>query len=391
MPTGFHAVWRLALFNAIAMSATPMMMLVGSLVGVDLAGGERWGTLPIALMVIGTALGVVPATRGMSRYGRRPALMASLAMGVVACLLAAMAVATRSFAQFCLAATLLGITNAALQQVRFAAMECVPLKDGPAAASIIMCAGIVAAFLGPELAVLGSNLTTAAYQGSFLLGAGCFVAGALLLLSYAPPPPRLHPPGGRPRTWRALLGNPGLLLAVASGAMAYMVMSFIMTATPISMHLHHGYSIADTKWVIQSHIAAMFLPSLVTAWLFRLLTIRGLMLAGLAAYAAMIIVGLVDVTVLGYWGQLVLLGIGWNFLFVAGTALLPMTYRQGEQYRAQALNDSTVFSTQAVASLSAGWAVGIMSWETLLLLCLVPMSVLVIVLVMAPVRPAATA
>ena len=115
---GFRSVWLLALFNAIAMSATPMMMLVGSLVGVELAGGERWATLPIALMVIGTALGVLPATRGMSRFGRKHTLLAFLAVGVGACLLASLAVAARSFPGFCAAAFLLGTTNAALQQVR---------------------------------------------------------------------------------------------------------------------------------------------------------------------------------------------------------------------------------------------------------------------------------
>jgi MFS family permease len=186
-----------------------------------------------------------------------------------------------------------------------------------------------------------------------------------------------------------MLRNPSLALAVASGAVAYVIMSFIMTATPISMHLHHGHSMADTKWVIQSHIAAMFLPSLLTAWLFRLLTIRGLMLAGLSAYAAMIVIGILDVTVLGFWGQLVLLGIGWNFMFVAGTALLPTTYRPGEQYRAQALNDTVVFSTQAIASLSAGWAVSVMSWQALLLACLLPMALLVAVIGAARGRPGA--
>lgn len=373
---GLRTVWLLALFNAVAMSATPIMVLVGSLVGVQLAGGERWATLPIALMVIGTALGVLPATRGMSHFGRKAALQVFLAVGIAGCLLASHAIAAGSFLQFCVAAALLGTTNAALQQVRFAAMECVPLERGPTAASIIMCAGIIAAFLGPELAVLGSDLTAVAYQGAFLLGACCLAAGAVLLAWYRPAPPPKQRSGGTARPWPAMLASPALVLAVASGAIAYVVMSFIMTATPISMHLHHGHSMTDTKWVIQSHIAAMFLPSLVTAWLFRVLAIRGLMLAGLAAYGAMIVIGLLNVTVLGFWGQLVLLGIGWNFLFVAGTALLPTTYQPGEQFRAQALNDTVVFSSQAFASLSAGWAMSVMSWQALLQICLLPMALL---------------
>jgi MFS transporter len=174
-----------------------------------------------------------------------------------------------------------------------------------------------------------------------------------------------------------MLGNHTLLLAVTSGAIAYIIMSFVMTATPISMHIHHGHSLEDTKWVIQSHIAAMFLPSLLTAWLFKALSIRGLMIAGLLCYGATIVIGLLDVTVLGFWGQLVMLGIGWNFLFVSGTALLPTTYREGEQYRAQALNDSVVFTSQAIASLSAGFAISVLNWQTILLLCLLPIAVMI--------------
>jgi MFS family permease len=71
-----------------------------------------------------------------------------------------------------------------------------------------------------------------------------------------------------------------------------------------------------------------------------------------------------------------MLGVGWNFLFVSGTALLPTTYQEGEQYRAQALNDTTVFSAQALASLSAGWAISSTDWHTILLLCLLPMALL---------------
>lgn len=370
-------VWLLAAVNAVAMSGTPMMMLVGSIIGARLASSEQWATLPIALMVIGTALGVLPAARGMARLGRKRTFLLFLAIGVAACALAASALARADFTLFCCSALLLGVTNAALQQVRFAAMECVPLDEGPRAASIIMCAGIVAAFLGPELAVLGKDLLAVEYAGSFLLGIGCFVGGAALLLLYTPAPQFSQPETSAHRPWKAMLANPTLVLAITSGAVAYVVMSFVMTATPISMHLHHGHSLEDTKWVIQSHIAAMFLPSLLTAWLFRALTIRGLMLAGLLCYGATIIIGLVDVSVLGFWGQLVMLGIGWNFLFISGTALLPRAHREGEQYRAQALNDGIVFSTQAVASLSAGWAISALSWQAILLLCLGPIALMI--------------
>ena len=377
MLTGFKTVWLLALVNAIAMSASPMMMLIGSIIGARLAPSAQWATLPIALMIIGTAFGVIPAARSMGRIGRKWTFILFIALGITASLVAGQALAIKSFALFCLGATLLGAANAALHQIRFAAMEVVPLDKGPAAASAIMCAGIVAAFLGPELAMLGQHLDTVEFRTSFWFAAACYLAAACLLVFYQPGEMlgEEHAGGGRPIL--RIIANPALILAVASGSIAFVIMSFVMTATPISMHMHHGHSMADAKWVIQSHIAAMFLPSLVTAWLFKALSIRGLMLAGLVCYGLTILIGLYDVSVIGFWGQLVMLGIGWNFMFVAGTALLPTSYEPGEQYKAQAFNDTAVFSSQAVASLSAGWAISVMSWQSLLLLCLLPMGLMI--------------
>ena len=380
MSSRFKTVWLLALVNAIALSAIPMMMLIGSIIGTELAPGERWATLPITAMVIGTALGVTPAARLMAAAGRRSGFFTFVCIGIAACGVLGLALEWRSFTVFCIGALLLGTTAAALQQIRFAAMESVPLEDGPTAASIILCAGIVAAFLGPELALWGESLTEVQYQGSYWLGSLCLLAGGSLLFFYRPARIEQQATVSGGRSIVELLRSPTILLAIVSGASAYMVMSFVMTATPISMHVHHGHSMVDTKWVLQSHIAAMFLPSLFTAWLFRLVGIRGLMLAGLACYVCTIAIGLVDASLLGFWGQLVMLGVGWNFLFVAGTALLPMGYREGEQYRGQALNDSVVFSSQAAASLSAGWAISAVSWQSLLLFCLLPMALLALLL-----------
>ena len=387
MVRNFKEVWLLAAINAIAMCSVPMMMLIGSIIGAELAPGEEWATLPIAMMVIGTALGVIPATRSMQHLGRKRALLLFVLLGICACLTLGEAMVRSSFSLFCFGAGVLGATIAALQQIRFAAMECVPQTDGPTAASIIMCAGIVAAFLGPELALAGQHLTSVDYQGSFWLGAGCLLAGGILLLFYVPAAQHQTHSASGGRSTLALLSSPTLLLAIIAGASAFMVMSFIMTATPISMYLHQGYSLTDTKWVIQSHIAAMYLPSLFTPWLFRFLNIRGLMLAGLACYCITIVIGLVDASVMGYWGQLVLLGIGWNFLFVSGTALLPMAYKDGEQFRAQALNDTVIFSSQAIASLSAGLAISTVSWHALLLFCLLPMGILLALLAWQRVVP----
>jgi MFS family permease len=378
---GFTNVWVLTLSNALAASIMALMILVGSLVGSDLAPAAEWATLPLALTICGTAVGIVPATRAMQYLGRKRALWTFMGLGIIACAMASIALEQRSFSLFCLAAVLLGTTNSALQQVRFAAMESVAPESGASAASIVMLGGILAAFVGPELAVLGAHMTAVDYQGSFWLGALSIVCGALLLSAYKPAQIETTSKPIAAGSLRTILRGRGFILSVASGAVAFVVMSFVMTGTPISMHHTYGHSLVDTKWVIQSHIAAMFLPSLIAPLLFKWLGIRGLMVAGLACYGTTIGIGYYDISVNGFWLQLVLLGVGWNFLFVAGTALLPTSYKESDRFKAQAFNDSTVFSLQALASLSAGWALNLISWQQMLLLCTLPISLMLLALI----------
>ena len=149
----------------------------------------------------------------------------------------------------------------------------------------------------------------------------------------------------------------------------------------ISMHHFHGHSLIDTKWVIQSHIAAMFMPSFIAPLLFRYLDTRAMMLLGLVCYCATIVIGFADTSVSGFWLQLVLLGVGWNFLFVAGTSLLPSTHSASDRFKVQAMNDFMVFSLQSVAALSAGWVINLISWQQMLLGCLIPITLMLGVLV----------
>lgn len=377
---GFGNVWILTLSNALAASIMTLMILVGSLVGAELAPSEEWATLPIALTVIGTAASILPATAAMQWLGRKTALWAFMALGVLACWVASSALEQQNFTLFCIASAMLGSTNAALQQTRFAAMEAVAPEYGPSAASLIMCGGIVAAIIGPELAVAGVHMTAVDYQGSYWLAAITVMVAALVLIPYKPNiTPQVQRATSASSIW-SIVAHPTFLLAMTSGAVAFVVMSFVMTGTPISMHHIYGHSLVDTKWVIQSHIAAMFLPSLITPLLFRLLDIRGMMAAGLACYCATIGIGYYHISVNGFWMQLVLLGVGWNFLFVAGTALLPRAYKKQDRFKGQAINDLSIFTCQALAALSAGWALGLINWQQMLMLCLVPVVLMALLL-----------
>lgn len=377
---GFKNVWVLSISTALAGSIIPLMILAGSLAGTYLAPSADWATAPIALMITGTAAAAIPVTHLMRAMGRKNGLLAFMMAAIGTCGLAIVALQLQSFTLFCITAFMLGFCNAALLQSRFAAMEAVSIEHSSTAASIVLAGGIIAAFVGPELAILGRQLTAVEYQGSFFLAAICILLGALLLSLYRPAPIAEATTKHTSTATAQLLRNPSLCLAVASGAIAYVVMSFIMTGTPISMHHFHGHSLIDTKWVIQSHIAAMFLPSFIAPLLFRYLNIRGMMLIGLACYCATIMIGFSDTSVSGFWLQLVLLGVGWNFMFVAGTTLLPGTHSEGDRFKAQGINDFTVFSLQAVAALSAGWVINVISWQQMLLGCLVPILLMLAIL-----------
>ena len=352
------------------------MALASSLIGAQLAPSPSWATAPIALMICGTAIAVVPATQLMRKLGRKIALFWFMSVGVLGCLIAIVALQIASFTLFCLASFILGVLSAALMQGRFAAMESVSEDNHATAASIVMGGGIIAAFIGPELAILGRQMSTVDYQGSFALAIACIGMSALALRLYKPAPQTLVAATQTQTPAMVLLANPTFFLALSSGAIAYVIMSFVMTGTPISMHHFHGHSLLDTKWVIQSHIAAMFLPSFIAPLLFRYIGIRGMMLVGLLCYCTTIAIGFSNTSVTSFWWQLILLGVGWNFLFIGGTTLLPSTHPEQDRFKAQAINDFTVFSFQATAALSAGWALNLLSWQQILIGCLFPVTIM---------------
>jgi MFS family permease len=144
-------------------------------------------------------------------------------------------------------------------------------------------------------------------------------------------------------------------------------MSYIMTATPMSMHIIDNFSLEHTKFVIQSHVIAMFLPSLFTPFIVKLLGLSKMMIAGVLLYFVCIAIAYMGHALDNYWISLILLGLGWNFLFIGGTSLLPSTYHEHEKFKVQSLNDFLIFSLQAIASLSAGWFVFNFGWEVVLL------------------------
>jgi len=367
-------VWILAIAGALGLCVAPVVVFIGGIVGSILAPQVELATLPVAFMVVGTALSVLPVTRLMQVFGRKNVFISGAIFSAVASLLASYFISEHSFWGFTVSVAMLGGGMAVIQQYRFAAMESVSIDRMASAASFVLLGGLIAAILGPELAQVGENLFETAFAGSFFMLAFVCLAGGICLLFYQPPEgAQADKNEGATKVERPLkeiMQSPVLWVAVSAAAIGYAVMSYIMTATPVSMHVMEGHTLGDTKWVIQSHIFAMFLPSFFSGRLIDRFGASRLMMAGLFLYGICIVIALSGQQVMHYWGGLVLLGLGWNFLFVSGTVLLPQSYEPEERFKVQGFNDFFVFGLQALASLSSGAIIYNFGWGKLVLLAL---------------------
>ncbi len=360
------AVWRLMVAYAFMMGGTALTVLIAGIISLDLAPAAGLATLPVALTVVGVAASTLPTGRLLDRFGRPPVFIAYGVLALLAALLCAYALWISSFWLYCLAALAMGWAAAAGHQYRFAALEQVPATLAPQATSVLLLGGILGAFIGPELAVRGKTLMAVPYVGSYLLLAAAYAVGIAIIAFHREAPLAAEARASAERPLGVILRQPVLLLAIGAGAAAYGVMTFIMTATPISMHSHAGHSLESTKWVIQSHIAGMYLPSLLFGLLAARFGLQRLLWAGLAAFVLTLLIALAGQGFMNYWLALVLLGIGWNFLFLAGTNLLPRGYRPSERFRVQAVNDFLIFSVQALVALGSGWFLMQFQWPGVL-------------------------
>ena len=350
-----NQVWLLMVAYALMMAGTSLMVLIAGIIGTQFAPSPGLATLPVALTIVGLAMSTLPTGRILNRFGRLKVFIGYGFLAVTAALLAAYSLINESFLLFCLAAMMIGWSAAAGHQYRFAAMETVPLELSTRATSVLLFGGILAAFVGPEIAVYGQHLLAADFAGSYLLLACVYALGVILISFYRDSGVAVseHKVKGRPLG--EIVRSPVIILAVSSSVLGYGVMSFVMTAGPVSMHEHAGHSMQATKLVLQSHIIAMYLPSLVYPWLHSRLGFRGMMWAGVVAMLICLLVAMINTEFLHYWLTMVILGIGWNFLFLSGTNLLRYGYREEERFKVQSFNDFIVFSVQGMASLSSGW------------------------------------
>jgi MFS family permease len=360
----------LASAQALSQICSVLVMTVGGLAGAQLADSARWATLPIATMLLGTAAMMFPASLWMARVGRRAGFLCGTLFGVAGGLVAAYGIAQRSLELLALGTFLVGNYQAFAQYYRFAASEVADEAFRPRAISLVMAGGVVAAVLGPLLARLGGPMLELEYLGSFLILAVVSVVGSGVLLALRIPFERAAATAGAGgRSWREVVLQPAYLVALFAAATGSGVMVLAMTATPIAMN-HHHHELGATATVIQLHVLGMYLPSFFTGSLIARFGLLRVMLTGVALLAGHILTTLTGTGFGSFAGALILLGMGWNFLYIGGTTLLTTTYQPAEKVKAQAINDMTIFSVGLACSLGSGGLLGAFGWEKMNLVLL---------------------
>ncbi|HEX5056056.1 MAG TPA: MFS transporter [Gammaproteobacteria bacterium] len=367
--------------QVLAFSTGSFLVLVVGILAPQLSPTQELATLPLALMAVSIALATIPAVMLMQRLGRKAGIILSYLAAIAGTASGFMAIRHSSFILLCLCTVLNGVFYAVANQFRFAAIESAPDKTQTGqVVSFMLFGGVIAAFLGPQLADWGKDLFEPAFSGSFTLLIAALVVSLIIFSRFrAAATVNVQVNTEPTRPLGEIMRQPLFIVAMTSGAVSFAVMSFLMTATPISMHHIDGFSFEQSRQVIQWHIAAMYLPSVFSIFLFRFFSIAGLMLCGAIIYILLAILALQGHGFMHYSGALILLGVGWNFLFVSGTTLLPQCYRAGESFKAQALNDFNVFGIQAVCSLSAGWVLFTLGWDAMVWMTL-PASALMLAL-----------
>ena len=371
-------LWLLILSQIFAFTAAPVTVFLSGIIGSQFSPIKSLATLPMALSIVGIAIFAFFAAKIMSIIGRRAGFILASVGSSLAALMASYSIIIESFLLFNLGCFLLGAGVAFSHQYRFAAVETVNKDMAPKAISIILLAGIGSAFIGPNLANISKEIISDhLYAGSYVALAILTLSSTIFLLFYEDN----HRPNNfikkNSRTYFELITQPRFLQALIASSFAYAVMSFLMTATPISMHVHDNMSLNNTSFVIQLHIISMFLPALVTGNLIKKYGHSKIMYFGVLFFIFTILLSYFDQTVINYLFSLIFLGLGWNFLFISGTSLLVLNYKEEERFRAQGFNDFIVFSVQATASLTAGIVLSFTSWKIMNILC-IPFLIIII-------------
>ena len=372
-------------------TAANVTVFLSGIIGSQLSPIKSLATFPPSIYVVGIAISTIFAAKIMSIIGRRLGFVLASIGSSLACLFAAYSIFINSFIIFSFSCFLLGTGMAFIHQYRFAAAETVEKDKAPKAVSMLLLAGIVSAFIGITLANKTKDLISDhVYVGSYIALACLTIMPAIFLSFYknSKITNKNNSTYTNVRTYKEFVSDPKFLQAMVAATFGYVVMAFLMTATPISMHYVHKLSVDKVGLVIQFHVLGMFLPSLFTGNLIKRFGFSNIMYMGVFFYALTISLSLFEPTFINYFASLIFLGIGWNFLYISGTSLLVTTYNEQEKFKAQGFNDLIVFSATAIGSLSAGILISLLSWKIVNFMCIPFLIIILFVILRADIKKA---
>jgi len=355
-------VGLLAACQALLLTNSATLIAINGLAGLALAPAHALATLPVTCWVLGGALATMPASLHMKRVGRQRGLTTGTLWGIVGALICAGAVWQQSFWLLCFGTLVFGVYNAYGQYYRFAAADVAGPDFKSTAISLVLAGGLVGGILGPTTSRFTVDLLAPRFTGAYLALIGFALLTMLLLRFVRIPTPDAKVQAARGRSLREIAAQPKFIVAVLSGAIGYGVMNFLMTSTPIAMGVC-GHPYSDAAFVISSHVIGMFAPSFVTGALIKRAGVLPVMFVGAIFNFAAIGVALSGISVAQFWWSLVLLGVGWNFLYIGGTTLLTETYRPEEMAKAQGANEQVIFIVMVISSFTSGLTVTQAGWE----------------------------
>lgn len=352
----------------------------GAIVGNTLSPSNALATLPISIFVIGMTACSLPAGAIAQRYGRRTAFLIGTGCGVLAGLLAALAVVQGLFWLFCAATFFGGAYAAVVLSFRFSAADCVSPDRRSRALSLVMAGGVVAGVLGPQLVTYTMNIWPPyTFAGTFMAQAVVAALSALVLFGVRLPRASAEDVAGG-RTLAVIVRQPRFITAVTCGVVSYLLMNFLMTSAPLAMRMC-GLSQESSNLGVQWHVIAMYAPSFFTGRLISRFGAPRVVTAGMVLTALSAAVGLLGREVAHFWLMLILLGVGWNFGFIGASALVLDCHRPEETTRVQSFNDFIVFGMVAFGSLLSGSVLTAYGWNTVLWVSFVPLALAVVALV----------
>ena len=354
----------LAACQALLFTNNSTVIALNGLAGYALASNKALATLPVTGWVIGGALSTLPMSLLMKRIGRRAGFTVGAVTGMAGAGICSLALVAADFWLFCLGAMVFGVYNAVAQYYRFAAADAASGDFKAKAISLVLAGGLVGGIVGPEVSKHTVDLLATRYLGAYLslIGFLVLVVGVVQLLDIPSPAGDGRKDSARPL--KEIMAQPVFIVAAMGAAIGYGVMNLLMTATPLAMRLcGHPYSAAAT--VIGWHVIGMFGPSFFTGSLIRRFGVLQVMTAGALLLYVVVAIALSGISVPHFWVALVLLGIGWNFLYIGGTALLTDACTPAERAKTQGANDSIIFLTMMLTSFGSGVLIDARGWEVL--------------------------